>query len=116
MMWNKLTSPELTPGQQLMIYYPSEVIRYRPQKTEILESLPLLSILDIEFNLSAKKTTRKLKPQKQEFIYHRLKRYESLQEAADKYNGVTVREIMDWNNFTKKTMPKTGASIKIYVK
>ena len=117
MMWNQLTNTTLMPGQELMIYYPSKIVRYRPQQKTDLTFLPSLPLAEVNSRTPKRNSqNQKIEAQPQSFIYHRLKRYESLKEVAEKYEGVTVTEIMGWNNFTKKTMPRTGENIKIFVR
>ena len=118
MMWNNLTSTKLTPGQELIVYYPTEIQKYKPRKKYVpVETLPLPALKKLETStvsdstIGANYTT--IAP---EFIFYRLKRYESLLEVAEKHKGVTVKDIMEWNGFSRKNMPSPGMNIKIFVK
>lgn len=112
-MWNNLTSTELAPGQELTIYYPTEITRYRPRNHMPLDALPLPSIKKIAQPKPLHTQSRTIEVKEQKFIYYRLKRYESLLEVAEKYENITVRDIMEWNGFSRKNRPSPGDNIKI---
>lgn len=114
MLWNRLTSPELTLGQELTVYYPTEIVRYRPRPVYApVEVLPLVRMKKIDVPVTINKQEIMIETSKQKFSSYRLKRYESLLEVAEKYNNVTVKNIMEWNNFSRKNMPSPGDNILI---
>lgn len=114
MLWNRLTTRELTPGQELIIYYPSEIVRYRPRPVYTpVETLPSLPMRKIDRPIVVNNQEVIIDAPKQKFAVYRLKRYESLLEVAEKYENVTVKNIMEWNGFSRKNMPSPGDNIKI---
>ncbi len=114
MLWNRLTTRELTPGQQLTVYYPSEIVRFRPRPAHIpVEALPSLPMKKIDQPTIINDQEIIIKAPTEKFATYRLKRYESLLEVAEKYKNVTVKNIMDWNGFSRKNMPSPGDNIKI---
>lgn len=115
MIWNRLTSRELTPGQELVIYYPSEIKRYKPRPKPVpIDALPLPSLKQLKRPKSSNtKALGNFEIEEEKFIYYRLKRYESLLEVAEKHQSVSVKDIMEWNGFSRKNMPSPGERIKI---
>lgn len=114
MLWNRLTTRALTPGQELTVYYPTEIVRYRPRPVYApVEALPLLPIKKIDVSVIINNQEVSIEAPKQQFMNYRLKRYESLLEVAEKYRGVTVKNIMEWNGFSRKNMPSPGDNILI---
>lgn len=114
MMWNRLTVKHVTPGQELTIYYPSEIKHYKPRPKYVpIEALPLLDMPKLKQSNSKFGTLENFEMKEEEFIYYPLKRYESLLEVAEKYESVSVKNIMEWNDFSRRNMPSPGDNIKI---
>lgn len=111
--WNELDSGMLTPGQELKIWFPREIIRYRPFGGRKIETLPGIPMN--VFNKDQKKTNVKPKPAPKAvtYLYHCLKRRESLADVARQYPNASVSEIMKLNDFSQKNKPTAGAIIKV---
>ncbi|MFT4758680.1 MAG: membrane-bound lytic murein transglycosylase D [Paraglaciecola sp.] len=114
MFWNRLTTSALTLGQELTVYYPTEIVRYRPRPVYVpVAALPLLPIKKIDSSVVINNQEITIEAPKQQFTDYRLKRYESLLEVAEKYKNVTVKNIMEWNGFSRKDMPSPGDNLLI---
>lgn len=111
--WNNLGSMDLTPGQELKVWYPRELIRYRPMVGRKIEALPSIPINNFTQNTDDKGTKSVSPPKAVIYEYHRLRRFESLAEVAQKYPEVTLKEIMELNGFSSKNKPSAGSIIKI---
>ncbi len=124
MVWNRLTSRQLRKGQQLKIYLPSN----SPNPSESIEQLeslgttpeseashyPTLSPADYQTNLSFPKfsdSDKSLKRDKQ-FVYHKIRRGESLFDISEKYN-VPLNDLLTLNEINSATFLKTGTKIKV---
>lgn len=68
---------------------------------------------------NGKNTAKKAPPTNAEknqdpgFIYYQLQRNESLLDVAEQFPGVTLQNIMDWNEFSAKKPPMPGILVKI---
>ncbi|MBR6971331.1 MAG: LysM peptidoglycan-binding domain-containing protein [Bacteroidales bacterium] len=99
-----------------------ELQRHNPIISDGLKAGQLLYIPVSALN-SAKKqesdvTVTEENPQNQEpqnYLTHKVKWYEDLDEIAEKY-GVTPEEILAFNNIKKKRKVKTGMELKIPIK
>lgn len=110
MAWNQLGSKELHRGQELSIFFPNEILRYRPETKKAITSLPTKTIEPFEQPEIAEET---FTAAKEEFLYYQLKRYESLLDVANKFPAVTLMEIMELNKISRKELPVAGAKLKI---
>jgi hypothetical protein len=89
-------------------------VRFRPRPAHIpVEALPSLPMKKIDQPTIINDQEIIIKAPTEKFATYRLKRYESLLEVAEKYKNVTVKNIMDWNGFSRKNMPSPGDNIKI---
>lgn len=114
MLWNRLTTKELAPGQELTVYYPTDIVRYRPRPVYVpVKELPMLPLKKIKRPVMINNQEIDIEVPTEKFIHHRLKRYESLLEVAEKYDNVTVKKIMEWNGFSRRNMPSPGDNVLI---
>ena len=139
--WNNLAIPYVRPGQKLWFYLEQggttstsstssritqidkiRTLRISPfyVKPKAIAELPNLSTG--KTSKSSKTKTKKMTTiapsrrtlkTKGEFVYYQIRRRETLSEIADRYPNVSVKDIMDLNNFDKQNMPKAGTLIKI---
>lgn len=130
MKWNKLTSRQLRKGQSLVIYFSRTAL----QPVDILEPIPLiessLSVNNtapalewkpIELPQSKKKKKRKNKKTRKakkdhSFIYHKIKRGETLFTIAAQYEGVTANDLVQLNSIESGEEVQSGKKIKIKTK
>ncbi len=123
--WNKLTGNNIRPGQYLMLFldkYPTKLIPYQPMvgvptlacyancncsELATVKTAPIPQI-----KMSGKFSNTKAKGQGN-YVYHKMKRRESLKDVARKYKNVTLESIMELNNFNHQSRIKPGMKIKI---
>jgi peptidoglycan lytic transglycosylase D len=122
MKWNKLTSSQLRKGQTLKIYVSKDAL----QQTPVLEPLPLVAVTpekvtekeDLDWqpialsDSKAKKKSSKSKRSKKK-SKHKIKRGDSLFSIAAQYEGVTVNDLIEWNNLQPGEPLKKGKKIKV---
>ncbi|MDF1865905.1 MAG: transglycosylase SLT domain-containing protein [Saprospiraceae bacterium] len=114
MIWNQLPTSEITKGQELIIWYPQEIIRYRPFSGKRIETLPSIPLNTYSKEPHQKENAyREAIPSAVSYKYHRLRRYESLVDVVKKYPKSSLKEIMEMNGFSKKNKPVAGAIIKV---
>ncbi len=131
--WNRLSTVFLHEGQLLYVYLPREKITVK--RIESFPSVPALPIapsvskkpISTDYKTSYKryqqrnsrkkqktKTTLNLKAfAPEQYLFYQIQRRETLVEIADKFHGVTVKDIMQLNNITKKHLPIPGRKLKI---
>ncbi|MBC8486686.1 MAG: LysM peptidoglycan-binding domain-containing protein [Bacteroidetes bacterium] len=88
--WNNLKSNTIHPNQKLLVYAP---------KSEAKES---------KITLSNKVDT--------DYVYHTIRKGDTLWDIAKLYNGVTVEQIKKLNNIKNSKKIKPGQKIKVTVK
>ncbi len=138
--WNNLAIPYVRTGQKLWFYLEKEgstsssskkitqfekvrTLQIRPfyVKPKVIAELPSLSTSKSKTSSKAKTkkvatsntSSRQLLKTKGEYVYYQIRRRETLWEIADRYPNISVKDIMDLNNFNKNNMPKAGTLIKI---
>jgi len=102
--WNKLKSNSLYKGQKLIIY--TEEQSASKQTDNILSVMSSNSM--VENKSSANTNKRKV-------IYYTVKSGDTLWNISKRFEGVTVEDIMKWNNLTPKSSIKAGDKIKIFL-
>lgn len=114
MIWNELSSPEVYQGQELKIWYPREIVRFRPFSGRKIDALPSIPINTFSKNNNTETKQSQGKNLKAPtYVYHRLRRFESLMDVAGKYPNVSLKEIMKLNGFSNDNKPSAGAIIKV---
>lgn len=112
--WNQLKSSKVVAGQQLIIYQPKEMLKFRNRKLEELAPLPSTPVLPLPphessaQNLSADKAF-----QLDQFVQYVVRRRERLKDIATKLPGVTIQDLERLNNMQGKQMLKPGTIIKL---
>lgn len=102
--WNKLKSNALYKGQKLIIYTEEQsaskqtdnIVSAKPSSSTTVENKPVAS-----------------SSEKGKVIYYTVKSGDTLWNISKRYEGVTVDDIMKWNNLTPKSSIKAGDKIKI---
>ncbi len=113
--WNKLRSSSLMAGQRLSYYTNQKVKVDIDQETALANSgdtsvskSPATSQPDADAN--AKKLAAN-----QEYVYHKVEKGDTLWNIAKRYEGVTVKQIMEFNRITDITNLKPGTKLKVKV-
>jgi membrane-bound lytic murein transglycosylase D len=122
--WNRLRSPQLLPGQHLMIYLP-------PRRSWQMAPSPTLPSLDNwtvaesnhkPSNLPVDMTTLKnryyqtmeqLLEKDKRYVYYQLRRRESLMDVMRKFPNTSIPKILDLNNVESSRQLKPGMRIRI---
>jgi membrane-bound lytic murein transglycosylase D len=120
--WNNLTSNDVIRGQELSIWFPKELLRYRPVNRKVsitpAPSKPAENDTPAKTESVLPAETKKLpvstkKGKEPGVVYHQLQRNESLLDVAQQFPGVTVKNLLEWNGLTKEKPPLPGAMLKI---
>ena len=128
MEWNRLTSRQLRKGQSLIIYFSRNAL----QPIEVLEPIPLVETgltvsnpslakewkpIELPESTKKKKKKRNKRARKakkdQSFIYHKIKRGETLFTIAAQYKGITANNLVQLNNIESGEEVQAGKKIKI---
>lgn len=104
--WNRLKSNALYKGQKLIIYTEEQTASKQPDN--ILSAKP-------SSNQNAENKTNSSTGEKGKVIYYTVKAGDTLWNISKRYDGVTVKDIMKWNNLTPKSSIKAGDKIKIII-
>lgn len=112
--WNKLKSTTLLPGQQLTVYYPKELKRFREDELRPIAALPMpaMDLLAAPAgsvsNLSADEAFLL-----DRFVHYTVRRRERLLDIAERIPGVTLQELEHLNQMQGKKLLKPGDLVKI---
>ncbi|MCD4746979.1 MAG: LysM peptidoglycan-binding domain-containing protein [Bacteroidales bacterium] len=93
--WNNLRGTTIYPGQKLIVYASAKKNSATTKKSQPKK--------DINFNNSSK------------YVYHTIRKGDTLWDIAREYNGVTVEQIKKLNNIRNTKKLKPGQKIKIAV-
>ena len=106
MAWNQLTIAYVRPGQELQYYFP------RPEE-EVRERLAFapLAPIDVRFALRPLPLSAPALPgaaPTESATTYTLGRYESLLDVARRFPGVTIHDLLEWNDLSADRLPKAG--------
>ena len=124
MIWNRLTTRQLRKGQELKVYLPItppkstvsfdeiEISKITPETSSnyFPELQPIEDYNDVSFSKFSK-SEKWLKRDKR-YVYHKIRRGESLYDIAQKYK-VTVNDLLALNNIKPSQVVKAGTKIKV---
>lgn len=133
MAWNNLSQPYLARGQELVIYQISNSMNIQVQELPARQQRVRKSELKEETilpNQRNKKTQKKVKKNKEvekgentpqrkfsqkteKYIYHTIRRNESILEIVERYPTVSVQDIVKLNGIKGNDFPSVGTRIKI---
>jgi membrane-bound lytic murein transglycosylase D len=134
MAWNNLPQPYLARGQELTIFQISSSlnieVRELPARQQEIESSKLKeeTILSNGRNrktgnkrVNIKKEEqekrnlpqRKISLKREDYIFHTIRRNESILEIVEKYPGVTIQDVLRLNEIKGNEFPSVGARLKI---
>jgi membrane-bound lytic murein transglycosylase D len=115
MAWNNISNPTVNPGQELNIYLPREMKRLKTgefnknnEETEDADIAELLT--DGEEKV---KSVEKSKNVKKKYLYYQIKRNETLSEIAEKFAGVSLKDLIRINNIKNTRSVRSGKRIKL---
>jgi membrane-bound lytic murein transglycosylase D len=134
MAWNNLPQPYLARGQELTIFQISNSlnieVRELPARQQEIESSKLKeeTILsngqnrktgNKRVNIKKEEQEKRNSPQRkislkrEDYIFHTIRRNESILEIVEKYPGVTIQDILRLNEIKGNEFPSVGARLKI---
>ncbi len=124
--WNKLSSENVRPGQHLMLFldkYPSRLIAYQPlvglpfvriypESVESEEVVVPATVAIPQVKISGK-FSNLISKEHSKYVYHKMKRRETLLDVAEKYPNVSLGDIMKLNGFNEYSKLRPGKKIRI---
>ena len=120
--WNNMSTMNITPGKELNIYLPKEMKRLklgeRIMNTEDGEDEEIAE-MDLSANAktdnisTSNSNIEKTKKAKKKYLYYQIKRNETLSEIAEKYSGVSLRDLLRLNNIKNAKSIRAGKRIKL---
>ncbi|NVN94400.1 MAG: LysM peptidoglycan-binding domain-containing protein [Bacteroidetes bacterium] len=120
--WNRMRNKKLKPGQKLIIY------TTKKEKTEKIEAKPFVNnTAERKSDSGEKKSiltekTKKIKDslkksekqeRKSKYTSYKVKKGESLSAISKKFEGTTVKDLIEWNDLNKDGKITPGQIIKI---
>lgn len=136
-MWNNLSSSQLTKGQELIVWFPNEIHHFLtpPEKIEVSpieekstpiqpvkklappKKIPVLKTAVVtESQQAASIPAPVLQDNNRLFQIYQLGKGETLATVAQKFKGVSVKDLMEWNGFSKGKTPAPGTKLIIKTK
>lgn len=113
-VWNKLSSYEVTLGQELIVFYPKEIKRYMQREKLTLpahiasRSFPEVGALKHPSPLEKKKLTDQIT-----YIYYVLSKKEKPSDVARKLLGVSYEDLKSLNRLKNNRPLKPGSILKV---
>lgn len=112
--WNTLSSIKLSVGQELTVYYPKELKRFRQEELRIVPVIPVAAITTLEPPSSSIKNLSVTDAfLLDRYIHYTVKRRERLRDIADKFPDISMQQLELLNQMEGKKMLKPGDIIKI---
>ena len=104
--WNGMTKDRINIGQKLTVYVPKDKVAYYQSKINA-KYAGVAANAEVEAESLAEG----------EFFYYTIRRGDNLWSIAQKYPGVSNRDIMKWNGLSDKTAKnlKPGQKLKIKI-
>jgi len=120
--WNNISTLNITPGKELNIYLPKEMKRLKLGERIMnadIEDEDEIAELDASANAksdnisTSNNTNEKTRKAKKKYLYYQIKRNETLSEIAEKYSGVSLRDLLRLNNIKNTKSVRAGKRIKL---
>ncbi|MFW5822276.1 MAG: LysM peptidoglycan-binding domain-containing protein, partial [Tangfeifania sp.] len=109
--WNNIHRNLIRAGQKLLIYVPED----QKEKYERINSMTFAqkqaSIGKSAFGSSS--SAKKQEPLDPDFIYHTVRRGDTIWEIARRYAGVSPNQILELNNLSESASLSIGQKLKI---
>jgi len=96
--WNKLKSKNLVVGQKLRINDPKEIINQTTARADTNTKVPAA-----------------VQSPQEKLIYYTVQSGDTLWSIAEKYEGITVNQIREWNNIKAEEKLKVGQKLKVII-
>jgi membrane-bound lytic murein transglycosylase D len=112
--WNGLTSPDLTPGQELIIYQPRQIKRYPNVEVQTLNLLSTKRFqVDVaQPNLSLQPDPDRIQ-KRRHYTYYRIAGHETLFDLLGFFPGLTLEQLQSWNKLDWNEQPAAGDKLKV---
>jgi membrane-bound lytic murein transglycosylase D len=101
MAWNKMKNKNLLVGQKIRVNSPQTAIAASAPKADTNQKV-----------IANVKTSNN---EKENLIYYTVQSGDTLWSIAEKYEGITVNQIREWNNIKSEEKLKVGQKIKVIV-
>ncbi|MEM6963536.1 MAG: transglycosylase SLT domain-containing protein [Bacteroidota bacterium] len=116
MAWNNLPQPYLTTGKEITIFQISNPMSIKVEKLPSIA--PQLQEETILSRTASKRknqvsTLKEALFKKETYLYHYIRRNESIVDIVDQYPGVTIQDILRLNEIKGNDFPTVGARLKI---
>ena len=112
--WNQMTGPEITPGQELIVYRIKEVTRYLPEAILPAPLLPPIALQPAQTADPVLGTTPLSEPfVKGKFLCYRSNGLETLSDILLHVSDVSLQDIIELNSINTENRPKPGTIIKL---
>ncbi|MBK7409251.1 MAG: transglycosylase SLT domain-containing protein [Saprospirales bacterium] len=114
MAWNEMATPEIQPGQELVVYHIKDVKRYLPEAILPTPSIPALAPQPAQSADPNLATTPLTKPfAKGRYLCYRSNGLETLHEIMQHVGDISLQDILELNNINPNNRPKPGDVIKL---
>lgn len=120
MAWNNLTNSNISAGKELSIYLPKEMKRLKMGEKVMNEVEEEEDNIDLDNatvakaeNTNSTNFVDKTKKAKKKYLYYQIKRNETLSEIAEKYSGVSLKDLLRLNNIKNTKSVRAGKRIKL---
>jgi membrane-bound lytic murein transglycosylase D len=115
--WNGLQLRQPEPGEELVFYYPRKVRHLRSGDLALLEPLPSRPFYTPEPPVAQIQQLRVYTSihtrRKGRFLYYEVPRQESVYQIADRFDDVSVRDILLLNRLSVDDSLKPGSKVRI---
>ena len=120
MAWNNFTNSNISAGKELSIYLPKEMeglkmgekVMNEVEEEEDNIDLDNATVAKAE-NTNSSNYVDKTKKAKKKYLYYQIKRNETLSEIAEKYSGVSLKDLLRLNNIKNTKSVRAGKRIKL---
>ena len=114
MAWNEMATPEIYPGQELIIYHIKDVKRYLPEAILPSPSLPGLVPQPAQSEDPSLATTPLSEPfTKGKYLCYRSNGLETLHEIMQHVGNISLQDLIEFNDINPSNIPKPGQVIKL---
>lgn len=110
--WNNLNTSLLQIGQKLVVY---EMRSIAPADEVLAASAPDTGAPSAALAAQRVLAASGVPPHGKRLHYYTVQRGDHLWQIARQYEGVTLRELMDWNRIEKHTMLRPGMELRVYL-
>lgn len=115
--WNGLHLRKPEPGEEVVFYYPREIRHLRSKQLAALRPLPARLIFEPNVPEPQISQLQNLMPvntlKRGRFLYYEVPRLESVYQIADRFDDVSVRDILMLNRINAGDSLKPGSKVRI---